>query len=159
MSLIISSLPSGAHVTVFFCLPDVTVLVDATGANEGCAGGGVAVAGESLRPFAIDLSASSNGFIEEGCAMFGSGSFLTGAGGAFLKLGNFGLGFGAEKKEESDFASFTSLTTFLASFFTTTGFPDEGPAVDSAVFFIGGAVFDDEASAFRFLPFVSGAYD
>lgn len=73
-------------------------------------GGGVVTIGEPFRAF-IDLSASWNGSIEDGCAILRSGSFFTGgATGAFLKLGNFGFGFGAEKKDESDFASFTAVT-------------------------------------------------
>ena len=84
--------------------------------------------------------------------MLRSVSFLTttGAAGAFLKLGSFGLGLGAEKNEESDFASFTSLSSFPAVFvsFLTTGFVEDG--ADTAVRFGGGPAFAD-ASPFRFL--------
>lgn len=69
MSLINSSLPSGAHVTIFFGFPDTVRLGAAEGADElGTGGGGVDVAGESLRVLAIDLSASSNGLMDDGCA-------------------------------------------------------------------------------------------
>lgn len=117
-------------------------------------GGGVAVAGESLRAFAIDFNASSNGLNDDGCATFGSGSFLMEGGGAFLKLGNFGFGLGPEKKEESDFASFTSLTTDLPSFLTATGLA-ELVEVETAAFLEAGADFADAVSAFRFFPFAS----
>lgn len=117
-------------------------------------GGGVAVAGESLRAFAIDFNASSNGLNDDGCATFGSGSFLTGGGGAFLKLGNLGFGLGPEKNEESDFASFTSFTTCFASFLTATGLT-EFAEVEIAAFLEAGADFADAVSAFLFLPFAS----
>ena len=153
MSFIRSSSPSGAQVTRFRGLPFAFRLDDAAigGADVG---GGVAVAGESLRAFAIDFNASSNGLNDDGCATFGSGSFLTGGGGAFLKLGNLGFGLGPEKNDESDFASLTSLTTAFASFLTATGFVDV-VEVETAAFFEGGADFADVVSAFRFLPFAS----
>lgn len=59
-----SSWASGTHVTDFFFLPFL--------AKPVCGGvltdveGGVDTTGDSLRAFAIDLSASWNGSIEEG---------------------------------------------------------------------------------------------
>ena len=154
MSFIRSSSPSGAQVTRLRGLPLAVRLDDAT-SGGAVVGGGGAVAGESLRAFAIDFNASSNGLNDDGCATFGSGSFFAGGGGAFLKLGSFGFGFGPEKNEESDFASLTSLTTAFASFLTATGFV-EVVEVETAAFFEGGTDFTDALSAFRFLPFASG---
>ena len=74
-------------------------------------------------------------------------------GGAFLKLGNFGFGFGAEKNDESDFASLTVVVTTLG--FTCATF--EVVAVFAAAtdgFFGGGAAFDELSSeSFRFFVF------
>jgi hypothetical protein len=84
--------------------------------------------------------------------MLGSGSFLTGAGGAgaFLKLGSLGFGLGAEKNDESDLASFTAVTAGLTSFFTM-GFDDD--AKPTAGFLDGGGVLEGGGSlSFRFLP-------
>lgn len=111
-------------------------------------------AGESLRAFAIDFKTSWKGSIEDGWAMLAAGSCFTVVGGAFLKLGNLGLGFGAEKNEESDFASFTEVTTGLTSFLMTGAF--EGASVATATFFVGGANFEGVASgSFRFLLLMS----
>jgi hypothetical protein len=86
----------------------------------------------------------------------GSGSFLTGGaegGGAFLKLGSFGFGLGAEKKDESDFASFTAGTAGFTSFLTI-GLDDD--AEPTAGFFDGGGAFEGGGSlGFRFLPLES----
>lgn len=110
--------------------------------------------GESLRALAIDFKASWKGSIEDGWAMLAAGSCFTVVGGAFLKLGNLGLGFGAEKNEESDFASFTEVTTGLTSFLTTGAF--EGASDVTATFFVGGANFEGAVSgSFRFLLLVS----
>lgn len=110
-----SSSVSGAQVTDFF-LPSFLSSAGRAGLLVETFGGGVAVAGESLRGFS-DLTSSSKGLYEDGCATLGSGSFFT-VGGAFLKSGNLGFGFEAEKNEESVFgASFTTVfveTTFLA---------------------------------------------
>ena len=69
----------------------------------------------------ISFSASSNGFSLLGCAASIFVSVIpaavedvAAAAGAFLKLGSTFFGFGAEKNEESVFASFTS--TFLSAF-------------------------------------------
>lgn len=111
-------------------------------------------AGDSLRALAIDFKASWKGSIEEGCAMLAAGSCFTVVGGAFLKLGSFGLGFGAEKNEESDLASLTEVTTGLTSFLTMGAF--EGAGVATATFFAGGADFDGAASgSLRFLLLAS----
>jgi hypothetical protein len=120
------------------------------------AGGGVDTAGDSFRDLAIDFKTSWKGSMEDGCDILGSGSFLTGAGGgagAFLKLGSFGLGFGAEKNEESDLASLTAVAVGLASFLTL-GFDDD--AEPTAGFFKGGGAFERGGSlSFRFFPFES----
>ncbi len=102
-------------------------------------GGGVDTAGDSLRAFIV-LSTSWNGSTDDGCATFSS--FLTCTGmAAFLKLGSFGFGFGAEKNDESDLASFTaaaapgvfglSLVSLTATGFAATLF-------ETASFFCGG---------------------
>jgi hypothetical protein len=58
-----------------------------------------------------------------------------GGGGAFLKFGNFGLGLGAEKNDESDLASLTAVTRGFTSFFTK-GFADATGAA-TAAFLLG----------------------
>lgn len=108
--------------------------------------GGIGVAGDSFG--FMDPGASLNGFSNDGCATLGSGSVLTMGCGAFLKAGSFGLGFGAEKKDESDLTSFTSFPTDLPSFFTTVL---EDDAAETASFFVGGIVFETGASALCFL--------
>jgi hypothetical protein len=71
---------------------------------------------------------------------------------AFLNVGSLGFGLGAEKNDESDFASFTDVTTAFGSFFTTAGLDGAGGA--TAIFFAGGAVFEGCGSFnFRFLLF------
>jgi hypothetical protein len=91
--------------------------------------------------------------MEDGWAILTTASFTVGTG-AFLKVGSFGFGLGAEKNEESDLASFTEVTTVLGSFFTATAF--EGADGATATFFVGGAVFEGVGSlSFRFLLFVS----
>lgn len=154
MSLTSSSWPSGAQDTVFpfffnFDGPGI-------GAGVAATDGGVdAVAGDPLLAFAISFSASWNGSIADGCAT--CSSFF---GGAFLNVGSFGFGLGAEKKDESDLASLTAVTTgFAPSFFTVVAAGaarDEGPAPDDeiACFFSGGAAFG--SVTFRFLLFGSG---
>ena len=159
-----SSLSSGAHETDFLCFPFFAmpgcVCCNTSGGVE-LAGkaGGVETTGESLRDF-IDLSASWNGSIDDGCAVFAAfvpDSRLAfavgaGAGGAFLKLGNLGFVFGAEKNEKSDLASLTAVG--FVSFLTVTGFDEAG--VPSAGFFVGGGTFDDGASlSFRFFGLTS----
>lgn len=79
---------------------------------------------------------------------------------AFLKLGSLGFGFGAEKKEESDFDSLTDdddeavadeaeEMALEGSFsFLTMGFDDEEA---TACFLAGGAAFAGGSSDFRFL--------
>lgn len=116
-------------------------------------GGGVEAAGDSFLTFFIDFSASSKGFIDDGCEMLESDSFLIEGVGAFLKLGSFGFGFGAEKNDESDLASLTSLTADLTSFLMTEALDDE--TVEGVLFFKGGADFEAGASALRFLPLPS----
>jgi hypothetical protein len=91
--------------------------------------------------------------MEEGCATFGSGSFLIRGTGAFLKLGSFGLGLGAEKKEESDFASLTAVTIGLASFLTMG--LDVDAIAETATFLAGGSAFGGGSLSLRFLLFKS----
>jgi len=69
-----------------------------------------------------------------------------------LKLGSFGLGFGAEKNDESDFASLTApvLVTIVVDFVA---------AGETAVFFVGGPGFGGGSDGFLFFVFVSGAND
>lgn len=109
----------------------------------------VAVTG-SFRTLAIDFRASSKGFNADGWAIFCSGSLRATGVGAFLKLGSFGLGLGAEKKDESDLTSLTSLAVAAFTSFLTTVTFDDGPA-DVAAFLAGGTVLDAGASALRFL--------
>ena len=93
------------------------------------------VTGDCVRPFPMDLRASWKGSIEDGCAMLGSvGSFFTSGKGAFLNVGNLGLGFGAEKKDESDLASFTGGPVVADLVVVEVGF-----AVPTAAFLAGGA--------------------
>jgi len=154
MSRINSSWPSGAQVTDFFFLPSL-VRPAATGGVAAAVGGGVETTGDSFRAFAIDLRASWKGSIADGCAMLTSGSDLTTAVGAFLKLGSFGFGFGAEKKDESDLASLTAArTTGLGSFFTAG--LDDDVGVARAAFLTGGGAFRGGSFNFRFLLFESG---
>lgn len=82
-----------------------------------------------------------------------SGSFLTVAG-AFLKLGNFGLGFGAEKNDESDRESLTGRNTGLASFFIAT-LEDDAAGVTATFFMGGGALAAGGSFSFRFFSFAS----
>lgn len=71
-----------------------------------------------------------------------------------MNVGSFGFGLGAEKKEESDLASFTEVTTGFGSFLTTVGLDSVGGA--TATFFVGGAAFEGGGSlGFRFLLLVS----
>lgn len=119
------------------------------------AGGGVGVAGDSFRALPIDLSASWKGSIDEGWATLGSGSFFTGAG-AFLKLGSFGFGFGAEKKEESDLKSLDAGTVGLVSFFTTVVLAVGADGEETATFFVGGGALAAGGSfSFRFFTLLS----
>jgi len=117
----------------------------------------VGVAGEFLRPLPIDFKASWNGSIDDGCETLESGSFLTGTG-AFLKLGNFAFGFGTEKKDESERASFTAITGFV-SFFSAVGFEVDAVEAMAAFFAGGGAFADGSSTGFRFLSFVSMRYE
>ena len=162
ISLICSSCPSGAQVTDLLSLPFlvnpvevvvVTVVEDPT-VGGGTDGGGVADA--PVEPY--DLSTSSKGLIDDGCAMLWSDSFLTGAGAAgtfFLKLGSsFLVAFGLEKNDESDLAS---LTSGFASFFTGTALGVDAVAPGTAAFFTGGAPLAVAPSARRFL-FLSVVY-
>lgn len=157
MSLICSSFPSGAQVTdllgfPFLVNPDgpaaTVTAVEGPAVGGGTDGGGVADAPVE----ANDLSTSSNGLNDDGCAMFGSGSFLTeavGGGTFFLKLGiSFLVGFGFEKNDESDFAS---LTTAFASFLTAAALGVVAVAPGTAAFFAGGAPFAGAPSARLFL--------
>jgi hypothetical protein len=83
-----------------------------------------------------------------------TGSFFTTGAGAFLNVGSFGFGLGAEKNDESDFASFTDVTIGFGSFFTTAGL--DGADGVTAIFFAGGAIFEGCGSLnFRFLLFAS----
>lgn len=155
MSLICSRRPSGAQLTDFFFFtvfvkPAVTVAVVVGVGRVGWGGVGV-TDGDSLRPFAIDFKASWKGSSEEGCATFASGSFFKGAG-AFLKLGSFGLGFGLEKKDESDLASLTALVfvAVVVDFMVVSV---------TAVFFAGGPGFGGGSDGFLFFVFVSSTND
>lgn len=144
ISLIASSLLSGAHVTNFRFRTDL--------ANEDCRplsetvewDGGVETAGDSRFCTFMDLSASSNGLKLLGCEtlleLLELDSSLRRRGGtaAFLKEGSLALGLGAEKKDESALASFTAgATAALASFLTTTGLVEE--EVPTAAFLTGAA--------------------
>lgn len=148
--MITSRLPSGAHVTDFFFFPslvkpafpaNVVGVPAALGGVPDDPGGGVAdalgpIAGDPFLPFAIDFSTSWNGSIDDGCATFASSFFTNTAaavpgagGGAFLKLGSFGLALGAEKNDESDLASFVEAALAneeeeAVSFFAVMGFVD-----------------------------------
>jgi hypothetical protein len=86
-----------------------------------------------------------------------SGSFLTTGRGAFLKLGNLGFGFGAEKNDESDLASLTAGMTGFTSFLTTLEDALDTVGAEGVVdFFAGGGAFAGGGSfSFRFLFFVS----
>jgi hypothetical protein len=107
----------------------------------------------SFRALPMDFKASWNGSTEDGWATLTSASFLI-VVGAFLKLGSFGLGFGAEKKEESDLASFTAVTEGFVSFFTlVAGRAEEIDA--TAGFFVGGPAFDGGSESFRFFDLPS----
>lgn len=83
--------------------------------------------------------------------MFVSGSFFTGTG-AFLKLGSFGFGFGVEKNDESDLASFTApafaVTVVVLIVVGVT-----------AVFFAGGPDFGGGSDGFLFFVFKSSTDD
>ena len=165
MSFTNSSCPSGAHVTDFFFLigfaPANTaddadaLLVDVLGAD-----------GDDLRAL-MSFRASWKASVDDGCATFAGGSFVvtavTAPLGAFLKLGNFGFCLGAEKKDESDFDSFTIVVvTAVAdvvvdgfpSFLTTTEGRDDDTA-DTAVFFVGGPTLDVTSGSLRFFGFAS----
>ena len=83
--------------------------------------------------------------------MFISGSFFTGIG-AFLKLGSFGLGFGVEKNDESDFASLTAPAFVAAVMVLTVGGV-------TAVFFAGGPGFGGGSDGFLFFIFKSSTDD
>ena len=76
-------------------------------------------------------------------------SVLVGAAGAFLKLGSLGFGFGAEKNDESDLASFTAVTTGFASFFTA-GREEAGVRAN---FLMGKTPLGGGSLNFRFLLF------
>jgi hypothetical protein len=69
-----------------------------------------------------------------------------------LKLGSFGLGFGVEKNDESDFASLTAPAFVVVVVdFTVAGV--------TAVFFAGGPGFGGGSDDFLFLVFVSSKND
>lgn len=165
MSFTNSSCPSGAHDTVFFFLRGFApanivddadaLLVDILGAD-----------GDDLRAL-MSFRASWKASVDEGCATFAGGSFfivagVTGPLGAFLKLGNFGFCLGAEKKDESDFDSFTIVAAAIAdvvvdgfpSFLTTTDGRDDDTA-DTALFFAGGPTLDVTSGSLRFFGFAS----
>ena len=67
-----------------------------------------------------------------------------------MKLGSFGFGFGAEKNDESDFASLTA-PAFVVTVVTLT------VAGVTAVFFVGGPGFGGGSDGFLFLVFESSA--
>lgn len=118
------------------------------------------MAGDSLRVFIV-LSTSWKGSTDDGCATFSP--LLTGTGtGAFLKLGNFGLGFGVEKNDESDFASLTAVTEIIGFALSlmslrTTAFTVIAEFA-SACFFCGGCGFVGSSLGFRFFNFESIKY-
>jgi hypothetical protein len=161
MSFTNSSCPSGAHVTDFFFLSGLasanteedanTLLLDVLGAD-----------GDGLRAL-MSFRASWNASVDEGCATFAGGSFAAAGAvvpmGAFLKLGNFGFCLGAEKKEESDFDSFTvaaavAVVDGFPSFLTITEGRDDD-ATDTALFFAGGPTLDGTSGSLRFFCFAS----
>jgi len=122
--------------------------------------GGVCTAGESLRDF-IALSASWNGSNDDAIATLVLSSFFAGGGmGAFLNEGSFALGFGAEKNDESAFASFTAAAADLVdvivvgSLLTVTGRVDD--ALPNAGFLVTAAVFvGTDSTSFLFFVFRS----
>lgn len=122
--------------------------------------------GDDLRAL-MSFRASWKASVDEGCATFAGSSFfivagVTGPLGAFLKLGNFGFCLGAEKKDESDFDSFTIVAAAIAdvvvdgfpSFLTTTDGRDDDTA-DTALFFAGGPTLDVTSGSLRFFGFAS----
>ena len=163
MSFTNSSCPSGAHVTDFFFLSGfapantaedaVALLVDVLGAD-----------GDGLRAL-MSFKASWKASVDEGCATFAGASFLVTVDvvappGAFLKLGNFGFCLGAEKKDESDFDSFTVDAVAIAvdgfpSFLTTTEGREDDDVADTALFFTGGPTLDEPSGSLRFFGFAS----
>jgi hypothetical protein len=187
MSLTCWSLSSGTHFTLFrFLRPfpgtvaaagtgvedvddDDAVPAAAAAAATACGG----CAGDPLRAFICasrsetDSSGVTSGFVDD--ADPGAGA------GAFLNVGNFGLGLGAEKNDESVFPSLTAGAAlalapptaaaaaagaalgFLTSFFTVPAAPvveaavaEAGLAEATACFFAGGAGFG-AGSSLRFL--------
>lgn len=120
--------------------------------------------GDGLRAL-MSFRASWNASVDEGCATFARGSFVVASAvvptGAFLKLGNLGFCLGAEKKEESDFDSFTvpaAVTVVVVvgfpSFLTITEGRDDD-AADTALFFAGGPTLDERSGSLRFFCFAS----
>ena len=69
-----------------------------------------------------------------------------------MKLGSFGLGFGVEKNDESDFASLTAPAfVVVVEILTVAGV--------TAVFFAGGPGFEGGSDDFLFFVFGSGTSD
>lgn len=166
MSFTNSSCPSGAHVTDFFFLSGLAPANTEEDANTLLLGT-LGADGDGLRAL-MSFRASWNASVDEGCATFGGGSFVAGGvaipTGAFLKLGNFGFCFGAEKKEESDFDSFTvaaavavAVADDFPSFLTITE-GREDDAADTALFFAGGPTLDGTSGSLRFFCFASTQY-
>lgn len=156
MNLTDSRTPSGAQETDFFFFPSFERPGGICGGVAALTGGGVETDGESLRALPSDFNTSWNGSIDDGWAILSSDSFFTATGaGAFLKLGSFGLGLGAEKNEESDLASLTAGATavFAASFFFGTGFVEED--VPRAGFFVGTGTLGGTSTSLRFLDLAS----
>lgn len=100
----------------------------------------------------LPLAMAAEADVEGGCG--------AGAAAAFLKLGSFGLGLGAEKKEESVFDSlsealFVEVEVDDFGSFLTADLVDDDEAAEEedamACFFAGGPDFDASGSDFRFL--------
>ena len=167
MSFTNSSCPSGAHVTDFFFLSGLAsanATEDASALLPDVLGAGAD--GDGLRAL-MSFRASWNASVDEGCATFAGSSFFIIAAavapvGAFLKLGNFAFCLGAEKKDESDFDSFTAAATPVTvvtegsfpSFLTTTEGRDDD-AADTALFFAGGPTLGGTSGSLRFFCFTS----
>jgi len=73
---------------------------------------------------------------------------------AFLNVGSFALGFGAEKNDESALASLTGGAVDLVSFLSATGFNEEAPP--TAIFLMGAAPLLLVVGSLPFRFFVSG---
>jgi len=148
ISRISTNLSSDLNTTRFFFFPGKLAVVG--GGVAFASGPGTGVGDE--RAFVIAARASLKGSTADGWATLGSASFFI---GAFLKLGSFGFGFGAEKNDESDLASLTAGEGLTGSLLTATGFAGPTAVFDRASFFAGGAVLGVASSSLRFFALES----